>query len=289
MRILKGALLPLLLALAVSCGLPGTYYLEPPDTSAFPPATGSGQSFRLTTTDRSGDIAATFLGYEYYYKCFGSDSDATFTSDQGYGSEYYDYIDPDIPRLSPLLPRAVKRLRHHCGFIPGLELAASPEHAPDRSLRPAPRRCHRGGHHALRVSQRHQPARGTQRGPRAACELPAIQPAFRASCTPGPVDPVAMEVRRYVAGTGSQCKTFDSNATVSDNWLSGGTDVDLPDAVYQAVLPNHLPRAVRDGVRGELRAGRRRFHGPVISRVPRLHGDRDHVGRWAGIRAILRV
>jgi hypothetical protein len=230
MRTLRAGLLPLVLILACSCGLPGAYYLEPPDTAGLTPATGSGQSFRVRTTDRSGDIAATFMGYEYYYKCYGNDTDAAFITDQGYGSEYYDY--------AALLSRGFHRFCRGPSNVAGIVQDSSPTSSspPILNMRqvdlfdlPIDDSVTAGTVIRVWINDINEPAGLSVTPPAPASYLSYDPPSTL------PLPTVAMEVRRFVAGT-AQCKTFDSNATVSDNWLAGGADTDLSDAVYQQVI-----------------------------------------------------
>ncbi len=223
-----GLLLPLALLLAVSCGLPGTYYLEPPVTPGLATPTG-GESFRITTTDRSSDIAATFLGYDYYYKCFGAD-DSALQADTVYGNESYDY--------STLLSRGFLRMCRGPSNVGAVTQDVSPAQstAPLLNLRqidslnpPVDDTLTAGTTISLWINDINQPdglghARGT----------PASYLVYSPPSGP-PLSPVAMEVRRYVALSGTECKTFDSNLTVSGNWQAGGVDPDLSAATYSQV------------------------------------------------------
>jgi hypothetical protein len=232
MRALKGALLPLVLILAGTCGLPATYYLDPPVAPGVATPLG-GESFRVMTTDRSADIAATFLGYEYYYKCYGDEADVT--ADQGYGSEVYDY--------STLLSRGFHRIcRGPSNILSGVDPDTSPAASspPVLNMRqidlldlPVNDSIAAGITIQVWINDPNQPSGLSV--PQAS-GLPASYLIY--SPPSGfPIDPVALEVRRYVAGASLKCKTFDSNYTVSGNWDSA-TDVDISAAIWSDVVAN---------------------------------------------------
>jgi hypothetical protein len=224
----RAALLPLLLILACSCGLPGNYYLEPPSAPGLATPTG-GESFRVTTTDRSADIAATFLGYDYYYKCFGAD-DAALAADTVYGGEAYDY--------SILLSRGFLRLCRGPSNVSGISQDVSPGQSspPLLNIRqidmlnlPLDDSITGGYTISMWINDINQPS-GLSR--------PTGTPASYLEYSPPtglPLSRVGIEVRRYVAYSGSECKTFDSNTIVLDNWLSLGADADLSAAAYSLV------------------------------------------------------
>jgi hypothetical protein len=229
MRALRaGLLLPLVLLVAAACGLPGTYYLEPPATPGLATPDG-GESFRITTTDRSTDIAATFLGYDYYYKCFGA-NDSVLLADTVYGSESYDYL--------TLLGRGFFRMCRGPSNVAAVVQDVSPGQsaAPLLNLRqidslnlPVDDTLTAGTTIYLWINDINQPS-GLGHAPGTPASYLEYSPP-----SGSPLSPVAMEVRRYVAFSGTECKTFDSNLTVSGNWQAGGVDPDLSAAAYAQV------------------------------------------------------
>ena len=82
MRLFRLLLLLGVTALWTGCGLPDSYYLQPPAVGI--QATPLGTPFTITGTDRGSDTGATFEGYELYYKFYGSaggPGDPSFNSD----------------------------------------------------------------------------------------------------------------------------------------------------------------------------------------------------------------
>lgn len=226
-----GLLLPLALLLAASCGLPGAYYLEPPSLSGLTPALGSGQSFRLKTTDRSGDIAATFIGYEYYYRCFADLS--TLGQYDDYGSEYYDY--------TTLLNNKFLRLCRGVTTVTGIVADTSPSSSspPILNMRqidlldlPLDDSVTPGTTVYLWINDEsiNAPA-GLGFGAGTHASYLTYSPP---SNLPAPV--VAMEVRRFVAAPAG-CKPFNRNSEVSGytNWDETGPDADITAELWNAV------------------------------------------------------
>jgi len=80
MRLLRLLALLGVTALWMGCGLPDSYYLQPPGVG-LQSATSSPGQFQITGTSRGSDTGATFDGYELYYKFYGSTSDSAFNSD----------------------------------------------------------------------------------------------------------------------------------------------------------------------------------------------------------------
>lgn len=84
----------------MGCGLPDSYFLQPPAVGI--QASPGTPIFGITGTDRGSDTSATFKGYELYYKFFGSINDTTFNSDStsfGTGSTYTDLQQAGFHRL----------------------------------------------------------------------------------------------------------------------------------------------------------------------------------------------
>jgi hypothetical protein len=99
------ALLGIVVAVA-GCGLPDSYFLVPPVAGVPFNTTTANNEFQIVGTDRGTDTGATFLGYELYYKFYGSTSGtgsgASFNSDLtsfGTGSTYIDLQQAGFHRL----------------------------------------------------------------------------------------------------------------------------------------------------------------------------------------------
>jgi hypothetical protein len=221
-HLLRAALLPLLLVVAFSCGLPGNYYLEPPGPPTTP-ATPLGGSFQVNTTTRAGDIAATFLGYEYYYKCYGA-NDATLANDQVYGNESYD--------SSTLLAHGFHRLCRGVSNVGGLDVdpspgASSPPVVNMRLIEPG------DIGQVVTISLVINDINWSY-----GAGLDTGDPvSYLTYSSVGSPSTVAVEVRRFVADS-VECKTFESNATSGKptNWNFSAPDVDVTAAMQQQIV-----------------------------------------------------
>lgn len=220
MRALRaGLLLPLVLLVAAACGLPGTYYLEPPDTAGITQSTASnGEAFNLRTSSRAGDIAATFLGYEYYYKCFATEAEAIALLGYGSNNLYTDLTSAGFLRLC--------RGPNNGGL--------SENTSPDvTSLPLAPINVLDAGQIftlSMRINDSAAPA-----------PFGAGTYSYVIYTPPSglPASPTAIEVRRFVAGSGTtagHCKPFVSNADILDNWEDSPPDADVTAAMLSTIF-----------------------------------------------------
>ncbi len=222
MRAVRAALLPLLLILASTCGLPGVYYLEPPGPPVTP-ATPLGGSFQVNTTSRAGDIAVTFLGYEYYYKCYGA-NDASLTNDQIYGSESYDY--------STLLAHGFHRLCR------GVSNASGPSVDPSPGASSPPvvnvRLIEPGDIGQIVTISLVINDINWSYGAGLSSGVPVSYLTYSSVGSPSTV---AIEVRRFVADS-VECKTFESNSTSGKptNWDFSAPDADVTTAMQQQII-----------------------------------------------------
>ena len=94
MRELRWLLLLGVVTLELGCGLPDSYYLQPP--AAGQAASGLQNSpFTIQGSSRANDINVLFKGYELYYKCYVNTQQdlATLNTDSNYGSSTYTTTD----------------------------------------------------------------------------------------------------------------------------------------------------------------------------------------------------
>ena len=88
-------------ALWTGCGLPDSYYLQPPGVG-LQAASATSAEFDITGTSRGSDTGATFKGYELYYKFYGTTNDSAFNSDLTSfttASTYTDLVQAGFHRL----------------------------------------------------------------------------------------------------------------------------------------------------------------------------------------------
>ena len=86
----------------IGCGLPDSYFLQPPFVGVQAASTGAGSEFLITGTSRGSDTGATFQGYELYYKFYANNTDSVFNTDFtsfGTGSTYTDLVQAGFHRL----------------------------------------------------------------------------------------------------------------------------------------------------------------------------------------------
>jgi hypothetical protein len=91
MHLLKLLLLLAIVLGEVGCGLPYSYFLEPPSRDILASPTNN-LPFQIIGTSRGNDTAAAFEGYELYYKFYGTDADTTADATR-YESTGYTNID----------------------------------------------------------------------------------------------------------------------------------------------------------------------------------------------------
>jgi hypothetical protein len=84
------------------CGLPDSYFLQPPAVGVQAATATSASEFQITGTSRGSDTGATFQGYELYYKFYANNTDSVFNNDFtsfGTGSTYTDLVQAGFHRL----------------------------------------------------------------------------------------------------------------------------------------------------------------------------------------------
>jgi hypothetical protein len=194
--------------LAAGCGLPGNYYLEPP--SVF--ATDSGGLLGIFNTSRSNDINVQFLGYEFLYKCYYPNDPDRITDSA--------YSGADDGR-NKLLQAGFHRLCRGQGNVASMLADSTPGDTTRplvniRQISPADI----GESFPITFQINHETSPVVP-----AIAVPASYVEYTPPSTPG--NPVYLETRRFVAGTGLQCKTFASNEAVVSNWIFSPPDADV--------------------------------------------------------------
>lgn len=215
------ALLPLLAVLLLTgCGLPGNYYLEPPGPPTTPATPSNGEGFTLSTTSRAGDIGATFFGYEYYYKCYSTDTAAYSQTGFGADNQYTDLVSAGFL----LLCRGLNNTGSSADSSPGNR--AVPllrfDTADVGSVFPV----------TMWINKGESPAELIALGVNA----PASYLRYN-SPSDATADFIAIELRRFVADA-TLCKTFDSNTNVPGNWV--GTDADTSAAMLSELFDGEI-------------------------------------------------
>jgi hypothetical protein len=99
MKVMRPILLMGVVLFETNCGLPDTYYLQPPVAGTL--ANGIlNSSFTIIGSTRSNDVNVTFSGYELYYKCYPDDT-TSMSADLNYGpsNKYTDLLSAGFFRV----------------------------------------------------------------------------------------------------------------------------------------------------------------------------------------------
>lgn len=231
MRLFRLLALLCITVCATGCGLPDSYFLQPPAVGNL--ASPLGTPFSITGTDRGSDTGATFLGYELYYKFYGNNSDSTFNSDLtsfGTGSTNTDLQQAGFHRLCLGL-----------SSVPALAADASAGYASAPLINIDAidsGNINKSYTITIKLNDEAPPS-----------PVPPVSPAGTGPPTsyytytpPGGSAPTAYaEVRRFVTLVpGPGCKTFQSNGNNSYSLATNydvGNDADLSSAVWSQVIP----------------------------------------------------
>jgi hypothetical protein len=230
MRRLRLLLLAGGVVLGLGCGLPDSFYLQPPTATGI----GSGllnNALIISGTTRGGDVDAVFQGYELYYKCYISTDTTTLLPDENYGTTSNTYTD--------LLTAGFHRVCRGSGSGGNLAVDTYPgtQNSPLIDIsRIDPGNA--GNNYTISIIM------GDTNPPSSFNFITLGAPAFYFSYTPpaGGAPTAGWEIRRFVPASPNfspaACSTFASikspNYTTWINW--NATDADMTTTIMNAAL-----------------------------------------------------